>query len=487
MPTPTTPSPSAPPSREAEDSLLTGPDAPLVPHKPPARTRAVRKAEIRRETGATLRLALPVVVTQLGMMAMGLVDTAMVGPLGANALAGVAIANSVYFGLTTFLVGVIMALDPMVSMAWGGGRLTRTGQLLAQGVWLAVWLAIPSTALFFDTRWLFDALRQPPEVARFADVYLSGRAWAVLPLVAFTAFRGFLNGVGDTRPVMILTLIAVGINVVADWVLIHGHLGAPALGVLGAGLATSLVRWLLLFGAVAVVALPRYRPMAVRFRRPDVRLLRPIVALGLPIGAQMVAEFAIFGMASLFAGWLGAASLAAHQIALSLAAFVYMVPLGLAIAASVRIGQELGAGRPDRAALAGRVALVLATLFMTSSALLFTSAPEVLVGLFSPDEEVLALGSHLLWIAALFQIADGLQVVAAGCLRGASDTRTALLINLGSHWVVGGPTGYLLAFEVGLGVAGLWWGMTAALTVAAVPLSWFFLGGRWMRVSTAPR
>ncbi len=453
------------------------------PAVPPPTPSGTRRVEIERETRVTLRLAMPVIITQLGMMGMGLVDTAMVGPLGADALAGVAIANSVFYGLTTFLVGIIMALDPLVSLAFGGGRRGRTGLLLSQGVWMALLLSIPLTLFFLDTRWLFDFMRQPPEVARQADLYLGGRAWAVLPMVTFAAFRGFLNGLGDTRPVMVLTILAVLINVVADWALIHGHLGCPALGVVGAGLATSIVRGLLLLGSLAVVLLPRYRPYNVRLHPPDRAVLWRITRLGLPIGAQMVAEFAIFGMASLFAGWLGATSLAAHQIALSLAAFVYMVPLGLAIAASVRIGQELGAGRPERAALAGRVALALATVFMAFSALLFMTVPEALVGLFSPDAEVLALGGQLLWIAALFQIADGLQVVVAGCLRGASDTRTALVVNLASHWCVGGPIGYVLAFVVGIGAAGLWWGMTAALVVAAVPLTRIFLRGRWQETA----
>ncbi len=452
---------------------------PPAPPSAPTQSPPAVEGALRTEVTATLRLAVPVAVTQLSMMAMGVIDTLLVGPLGADALGAVGIANVVYFAVTTFFVGVLMALDALISQAFGADDSARAGRLLWQGTWLGLATGVLATLCFLDTRWLFDLAGQPAEVGRLADLYLTARAPSAVALITFTATRAWLNGAGEARPVMVLTLIALVINGVADVGLIYGRFGLPEMGVAGAGLATTIVRWFLLLTTMAVLASPRWRGHNLAPSRPRWRELRAIVGLGLPIGAQMLAEFGIFGAAGVMAGWLGADALAAHQISLTLAALVFMVPVGIAIAGSVRVGQEVGGGRLDGAMRAGQVALALGAAFMVAAAAVFVSVPSWLAGLFSPDPAVVRIGAGLLVIAAIFQVADGLQVVAAGCLRGASETHSALIANLAAHWLVGIPLAWFLAFPMGLGVEGLWWGMTAALFVAGISLTWRFLRGGW--------
>ncbi len=266
-----------------------------------------------REVRRTLALAAPVIGAQLGMMAMGLTDTLMVGPLGAAPLAATSVGNAVFFSILVLFNGTLMALEPVVSQAVGAGARREAGAHLWQGLWLAVGFGVPLTLFFVDSTWLFRALGQTPEVSALAGAYLEGRSFATLPFLAFQAYRSFFNGVGRPRAVLLVTLAGVAVNVGADWAFIYGHLGVPALGVLGAGLATSTVRVVML-GAIALVALApdvsRYRvPVAAPRRREVWRLL----TVGLPIGGQQFAEVAVFAAASVLAGWIGTDAQAAHQ------------------------------------------------------------------------------------------------------------------------------------------------------------------------------
>lgn len=436
----------------------------------------------RQEVRATLSLAWPVIISQLGAMAMGLVDVAFVAPLGAEALGGVAIGNAMHWLVLTFVFGILQALDPLLAQAFGAGERDQLGSVAWQGVWVALGCGGIAAALTWDARWVFVAIGQPAAVVDHAASYLQAMAPGIQGFLLFVVGRILLAGMGSTRPIMVVILVANLLNALLDWMLIYGKLGAPAWGVVGAGVATSVMRWATVLAVIVVVR--RYAvgvslaPVAPSWPR-----LRRIFAIGAPIGTQNVAEYGVFAAAGTMAGWLGATQLAAHQVALNLAAFVFMVPVGIGIAASVRVGQAVGAGDPEGAARAGRVALGLGAGFMGCGALAFLSLPEVLARPFVGNEPaVLAQAAALLRVAAAFQIADGVQVVASGCLRGAGETRGPMLANLVAHWGFGMPLAWALAFPVGLGAAGLWWGLTGGLVVAAMWLAVLFLRGGWRRI-----
>lgn len=433
----------------------------------------------REEVARLWRLAVPVMVAQLGMMAMGFVDTVLVGPLGSEALAATSAANAIFFSFLIFFMGTLTILNPMISQAVGAEQSSRAGTLMWQGIWLGLLFGIPLNLMFFDCRWALALLDQPPAVVELAGQYLGARSFASVPFMLFVAGRNFLNGIGDTKPIMIVVLLANVVNAAADYVLIYGKLGVPPLGVLGAGLATAIVRWVMALGLAWWVARPRYRTCNVAWHRPDRAVMWRITRLGLPVGSQMFAEVAVFGAAAVLSGWLGAQAQAAHQIALTLASITFMIPLGMSIAASIRVGQAVGRQDYAAAARAGRAAFALGGSMMAVCGICFLALPGLLASLFSPEPAVWVTAVVLIQIAALFQVSDGVQIVGQGCLRGAGDTRTALIANLVAHWLVGLPLGYLLAFRFGLGVTGIWWGLTASLSLVAVLLAVVFWRGRW--------
>ncbi len=437
---------------------------------------------IREETRVLAGLAVPVAATQIGMMLMGVVDMMMIGPLGAEALAAASVGNALYLVVAIFALGVVMALDALIAQAHGAQQYDRAGDLLWQGMWLAGLLGCAVTAFFLTGRWMFDALGQMPVVAGLAADYVGPRALGAIAFLGFAACRGFLNGYGHMRPVMVIAVIANVVNVAADWALIYGHFGAPELGIAGAGYATAIVRWFMLGAVIVAVASPTYRDVTLRFRGPNADDLKRVLDIGAPIGGHQAAEMAVFSAAAVMAGWLGAVPQAAHHIAMTLAALAYHVPVGVSIATSVRVGQAIGQGRPDDAALAGRVGLGLGAVFMVLGAAVFIAIPGPLTDAFSPTPDVRALAIELLFVAAVFQVSDGIQVVAGGALRGAGDTRSSFWANVLAHWLVGLPLGAALAFWAGMGVHGLWWGLTASLTVAAGLLAWLFIRGSWRSI-----
>ncbi|MEY3012751.1 MAG: Multidrug resistance protein MdtK [Pseudomonadota bacterium] len=467
-------------------SVAESPAAPTPASAPPGSSPepprgALLSPAVRQELRATLELAWPVVVTQLGTMAMSLVDIAMVAPLGADALAGVGIGSSIHWMFATLLFGVLLALDPLISQAWGAGEHERVPILAWQGTWIAIFGGAVVGLLHLNGRWIFTLLDQPDAVADQAAAYFGGMAGGVMPFLLFVVGRSLLGGMGITRPVMVVTLLANGVNALADWVLIRGAFGAPKLGALGAGLATTTTRWAMVVALLLYLLRFRQR-LDLRPRRPDAARIARIFRIGMPIGLQNAAEFGVFAAAGTFAGWLGAEALAAHQVALNLAAFAFMVPVGVSVAAAIRVGQAIGAGAPDDAARAGKVAMALGAAFMAATGLVFLSFPGLLAERFGGEPEVIARATDLLRIAAAFQVADGIQVVASGALRGAGDTRTAMVANLIAHWCFGLPFGYALAFWAGLGAKGLWWGLTGSLIVAAALLAGLFLRGGWRRL-----
>ena len=430
---------------------------------------------LRGEVRRTLRLAAPVVLTNLGVMGMGFVDILVVGRLGVVALAAVSIANAIFFTISVLVMGVLLALEPMVAQAEGAGQRSRRGELLWAAAWLGGVLSLPLTAVFLDATWLVALTGVGPEVAFEAGRYLSARSLALTPFLLWTCLRCVFTGVGNPTPVLVVTLVANVVNAVADVVLVYGALGAPELGVAGAGIATACSRW---FMVVTLVVWALYRsPLAeaLRPRRPNLRLIGRLVKAGLPIGFQLLAEVGFFSAGTVIVASFGPLSQAGHQIAGNLAGLAFMVPLGLAAAASVRVGNAVGGGRIQAARRAGWVALGLGAVASLGAGAVLLAVPGWLAGLFSSEPAVVAAAVPLVRLAGAFALFDGAQVIAGGCLRGAGDTRTPLLVHLVALWVVGLPVGYGLAVGLGQGATGLWFGFTAALAAAAAGLVWCVL------------
>lgn len=427
----------------------------------------------RIELRQVARIAAPAAVTQLGLMLMGVVDSMMLGRLSAVALAAGALGHSVSMGAIVFVQGVLMAVDPMVAQAWGRGDRRWVAATLRDAALLASVATLPLMALLAWTEPWLHALGQPPQVAAEAASYNRAVVAGILPYLLFVVGRQGLQAMGIVRPALLAILLANGVNVVANYGLIFGRLGMPALGVTGSGLATSASRWAMLV-ALLWIGRTDLAPFLRRWRwrwRGMISWL-PLLRIGLPIGLHVVVEFWMITAFALMMGYLGATALAGHQVALVLAALAYMVPLGVSGAAAARVGQAIG--RRDEAALraAAAVGLVLGTLVMTVSATIFVVAPLRLAHLFTHDTEVVAVAVALLPIAALFQVFDGLQVVAAGVLRGAADTRVPAIVALAGYWVIGLPLGYLLIFSLDAGPRGAWWGLSAGLGFTAVVLLW---------------
>ena len=432
-----------------------------------------RLADLRHEFKPMFTLALPVVLAELGWMTMGIVDTLMVGRLGPEAIGAVGIGSSVFMGVVIFAFGLFFGLDTLVSQAFGGERLEECHRWLVHGTVLAFVLSVPFTAFLWWISGRLDGWGLHPDVLALTRPYLEVLTWSTLPLLLYCAFRRYLQGMGIVRPVMVALVMANLANLLFNWILIYGKFGAPALGVVGSAWATVGSR-VAMAGYLLVVILDRERR-----RRPglfetpltiELSWMRRLLTLGAPAAAQVTLEVGVFAAATALAGRLPPTALAGHQIAINIAAFTFMVPLGIASAGAVRVGHAVGRRDPDGAARAGWTALSLGVGFMSCAAAAFLLAPHILVGWFTDDSAVIAVGASLLMIAAVFQIFDGLQGVATGVLRGLGDTRTPMLWNLAAHWFIGLPFGYTLCFVIGVGVAGLWWGLSTGLIICGVAL-----------------
>jgi MATE family multidrug resistance protein len=418
-------------------------------------------------------LAVPVVLAELGWMTMGMVDTLMVGPLGPEAIGAVGLGSSLFMGICIFGMGLLLGLDTLVSQAYGAGRLDECHRWLVHGVVLALVLAGPISIALLGIASGLDGMGLHPQVLTLARPYVETLAWSVPPLLLYAAFRRYLQGMGVVRPVMIALLTANLLNVLVNWMLIYGNLGAPAIGVEGAAWATVLSRVYMALFLVAVIAYREHGRKPGLFETPlrvEIARLRKLVSLGLPAAMQVTLEVGVFAAATALAGRLQPVALAAHQVAINYAAFTFMVPLGVSSAAAVRVGHAVGRGDPDGAARAGWTALLFGTLFMASAAVVFLTVPRSLIGFFTSDPGVLEVGTSLLFVGALFQLFDGVQGVATGALRGLGDTRSPMVWNFAGHWLIGLPLGYALCFMFGMGVIGLWWGLSTGLFICGVAL-----------------
>jgi MATE family multidrug resistance protein len=430
---------------------------------------------LRSELRPTLKLALPVVAAELGWMGMGIVDTVMVSRLGPAAIGAVGIGAGLHAAFSLFGMGLLLGLDTLVSQAYGRRDIADCHRWLLHGVILALLATLPLFGLCLITLVAIPSLGFHVDVAPLLSSYFRVVIWSTPSLLLYAACRRYLQGMHIVTPVMFALLSANAVNAIANWVLIYGHLGFPALGVAGSAWATVLARIYMV--GVLVVAIWWYD----RWRATDLagmprtieraRVWR-LFELGLPAASQLGAEVGVFALAGAMAGMVDPISSASHQVAVNLAGAAFMVPLGIASAGAVRVGHAVGAGNPALAAASGWTAIALGTVVMALSGLAFVVAPRALIGLFTRDPDVLTVGAALLSIAAVFQLFDGLQAVATGSLRGLGDTRTPMVTNLAAHWLLGLPISYTLCFIAGWGVRGLWIGLSVGLIVTGAILLW---------------
>jgi MATE family multidrug resistance protein len=320
---------------------------------------------------------------------------------------------------------------------------------------------------------LLDFWGSDPKVVALTVPYVEKVTWSLLPLLLYATFRRYLQAMGLVQPVMFALITANIVNAIVNWLLIFGNWGAPALGVVGAGWATFISRSYMAGGLLLFILYNNARHRTGLFRVPftfDALRMKELLKLGFPAAAQLTLELGVFAAATALAGKLDSVSLAAHQIALTAASITFMVPLGVSSAGAVRVGQALGRGEPRAAGHAGWMALVLGAGFMMLSALCFVFFPDYILRTFTSEEAVLTAGVSLLFVAAFFQLFDGIQVVATGILRGAGDTRTPMLSNLVGHWFLGLPVGVTLCFFLEWGVVGLWIGLSLGLIGVGIVL-----------------
>lgn len=417
-----------------------------------------------------VRLAVPVVTIQVGMMLMGVVDTVMVGHLSAVALATAALGHLYFFGVAVFAMGTLMVLDPVIAQAVGARDETGITRGIQRGLLLGAMLAVPSCIVLLIARPLLAFADQPAEVVPLAAEYILGLAPGVLPFFLFIVLRQSLQALKRTGPIVVAIVAANLANAGLNWVLIYGH-GASAMGVLGSAWATSISRWVLLLMLVGLTW-TELRPRLLRWAPEVVQPapLRRMLRLGLPIGLQYVLEFGAFAFVALMMGWLGTREMAGHQVAINLASLTFMVPLGVGDAASVLVGHAVGRGDPEGARGSARAALACGAAFMCGTGLVFLSIPHTLAALYSSDAAVVAVAATLVRLAGVFQVFDGLQVVAGGILRGMGQTRVPMVVNALGYWLLGLPVSWLLGFRAGWGPVGLWWGLVVGLAVVATVL-----------------
>lgn len=425
-------------------------------------------SRISEELGPTLRLAGPVVLAELGWMAMGTVDTMMVGHVGRDALAGAATGNALFHFVVLLGIGVMLGLDTLIAQAFGAGNLADCDHSLRQGCWLAVLLTPPLMAMTALIPPMMRGWGVTEEVYEQATLYLYAVNWSTLPLLLYAAFRRYLQALTHLRIIMFALLSANLVNAFGNWVLIYGNLGAPAMGAEGSAWATTFSS---IYMAGVLIAYTAVRQRALRGPwRFDMPRVREIVGLGAPAAGQIGLEVGVFSLAAVIAATLSTLSAAAHQIAINTAGLTFMVPLGVSSAGAVRVGHAIGAGDGPRARAAGWSAMIIGVSFMALAGAAMFLVPEAILRIYTSDATLIATGKILLYIAAVFQLFDGLQVVSTGILRGAGDTRTPMWANLGGHWLIGLPVGYWLCFGGGMGVYGLWSGLCIGLITVAVAL-----------------
>jgi MATE family multidrug resistance protein len=430
---------------------------------------------LRAEVRPTLRLALPLVLAELGWMSMTIVDTMMVGrlPDSAVAMGAVSLGSGIFMVLALFGEGLLLGLDTLVAQAFGAGKREDCHRSLINGVYLSIAL----TPFLAAPVWLMErflgAIHVDANVLSQTIPYTKALAVGLFPLLLYFAVRRCLQAMNMVRPVAFALVTANIINAVFNWILIYGKWGAPAMGTVGSGWSTTIARVYMAGVLIAYLFWYDHKHRTELLKTPvdiDLRRIKQLIALGIPAAMQFTLESGVFAMVTALIARLGAIPLATHQIALNTVAFTYMVPLGIASAAAVRVGQALGRRDPRGASAAGGTAIFIGAAFMTLAGVVLLAVPRWIARSYTTDELVIRSTAALLAAGAAFQLFDGIQSVATGALRGAGDTRTPMLCHFTAYWIIGLPLGAWLCFRRGWGALGLWIGLSLALILIGIVL-----------------
>ena len=430
--------------------------------------------DLKRHITSTLNLAYPVIIGQLGVIMMGVVDSLMVGRLGAAPLAAAALGSSLTFIVIIIGLGLSMAVTPLVAIAVGAKKYEDCGVYFRQSLLINTIFSIIISVLIFYVADLIRYFNQPVEVQVQAQSYMKIIGLSSIPLMLFSTYKQFIEGLSVMRPAMIITLLANIINAFANWILIFGNLGFPALGLNGAGWATFSSRVFMALAMMGFVMNNKFfkdYDVSFHFKSINWRIIKKILSLGLPSGLQYFFEVGAFSFAVVMVGWLGAKQQAAHQIAINLASISFMAVLGISAAGSIRVGNAVGRKDIKETRRAGFTASFLGASIMFFSGLIFIFFRNFLPTLYINDKDVISIASSLLIIAAIFQLSDGFQAVGIGILRGLTDVKIPTAITFIAYWIVGLPVGYLLGFTFNLGVQGVWIGLLSGLTTSAILLT----------------
>jgi len=430
------------------------------------------------EARQSFALAWPLIAAQVAQNLLFTTDVVLMGWLGPRYLAAGTLANALLIPLLLTGIGIVGAVAPLVAQARGAGNIKAVRRIVRQGFWVAILMATLLLPIILNVRAIFTFIGQNPEVTALAEGYLFAGAWMLYPALGIIVIRSLLAAFDDTKAILLITLLGVVVNGLAAYALIFGQFGFPRLELRGAAIATGLVNVVMFFTMLAYTLthrkFKRFNILA-RFFKPDWNHFRAIFRIGLPIGLTVAAEVGLFSVAAMLMGRLGTNEVAAHAVALQMASTAFMVPLGLGMAATVRVGIAYGRGDPDGIHKAGWTALAMGTGFMAMTCIAFVVLPQTLVGIFlnraDPANSVaLGLAATYLGIAGIFQLVDGAQVVAAHALRGLSDTKVPMVLAILGYWAVGLPIAYVLGFVLNWRGAGIWYGLAAGLAFVAVVL-----------------
>jgi len=416
-------------------------------------------------------------ISQLGQVAVGIADSLMVGRLGTEALAAVALANSIFYVFVLFGIGLAYGMTPLVAEADGRKNTKETGQLLTDGFWVVMTSAVILVLIMMLIIPGFDYLGQDPAIIPKARGYFLIVVFSFLPFMAFQSFRMLAEGMSDTKMAMTITLVCNGLNIVLNALLIYGYWGLPAMGIYGAALASLITRILMAVWMIYYVYSHRrfeHLPKSLRFMHVSFQRMRKILNLGLPTGLQYIFEVTAFSIAAIIVGQISATALAAHQIAISVASVSYIVASGISAAALVRVGNQLGEQNFENLRLASNTLFMMTLGWMAFSGIAIFLGRFFLPSLFSFDPEVIQLTAGLLLIAVFFQLSDGIQVVSLGALRGMKDVKIPTFITFVAYWLMALPLGWLLGVHFNLGAYGVWYGLATGLTTAALLLIFRF-------------
>lgn len=436
-----------------------------------------RPARVGRELRDLLRLALPIMIAQVATTAMGFVDAVMAGRVSPRDLAAVALGNSIWIPVFLLMTGTLLATTPKVAQRFGAGKLHEISPVVRQALWLAVVTGLSATLILISAEPILHLMKVDPELIKPCMGYLHGIASGLPAVALYYVLRCLSDGLGRTVPSMVIGLCGLALNIPINYIFIYGHFGVPAMGGVGCGWATAIVMWAMMLGMAGWVHwAPAYRKIQLfsRFDWPQWAVIKRLVSVGLPIGIAVFAESSIFAVIALLIGSLGATVVAGHQIALNVSALMFMIPYSLAMAVTVRVGQSLGRQQPRDARFSAGVGMGAALAYACLSASLMYLLREPIASIYTNDPMVIQVASMLIVYSALFQFSDGIQVTAAGALRGYQDTRVTMILTLLAYWGIGLPVGYALGltdwFGAARGPSGLWEGLIAGLTCAALML-----------------